>query len=201
MCRWWHLLAPAHSQKRLNVMWNCIFKYSSITYFTSLRLHSNEVMQVVCIQNGFSEILPDIFLTLKIILHKVVVAFWGFHCVWNKIYGNGKDYWRMKPLRNVHYQVQKIHLASDYLFFNLVLGLFRNKRKILDSVTNQFSGTKWKALSFFFLESRLRKYYITFLYSRVLKILLPSLITISYCKVLFDWVKQAKSVIMLWICG
>lgn len=148
MCRWWHLLAVAHIQERLNVMWNCIFEYSSITYFTSLRLHSNEVMQVVCIQNGFSEILPDIFLTLKITPHKVVVAFWGFHCVWNKIYDNGKDCWRTKPLRNVHYQIQKIHLDLDFIFwfFYLVFGLFRNKRKIFDSVTNQFSGTKRKTL-------------------------------------------------------
>jgi len=70
-------------------------------------------MQVACIQNGFSEILPDTFLTLEIMLLEVLVVFWGFCCVWNEIYDNGKDYWRMKPLRNVSYQIQKIHLDLD----------------------------------------------------------------------------------------
>lgn len=70
--------------------------------------------QVVCTQNNLSEILPDIFLTFKIVLHKVVIAFWGFHGVWNKICNNGEDYWRIKLLRNVRYQIQKIHLDVDF---------------------------------------------------------------------------------------
>lgn len=74
-------------------------------------------MEIVCIQNGFSEILPNIFLTLKIMLHKVVVVFWGFHCVQSKIYGNGKDYWRMKPLKKMCYRIQEVNLDLNFVFF------------------------------------------------------------------------------------
>lgn len=55
-------------------------------------------MQLVCIENGFTETLQ--FLSVIITLHNVVV-FWGFHCVWNKIYCNRKNYWRIQALRKV----------------------------------------------------------------------------------------------------
>lgn len=63
-------------------------------------------MQVVYMENGFTETLLDIFLSVIITLHSVVV-FWGFHCVWNKIYYNRKDYWGIQALEKVCYHVQR----------------------------------------------------------------------------------------------